>query len=90
MALTGEQKKTIIGEHGNNDKDTGSAQVQIAMMTKRINDLTEHLKKNPKDFACQRGLMILVGRRRRLQNYYRKVRTPEQYKELLAKLKLRK
>lgn len=90
MALTGEQKKTLIREHGDNEKDTGSADVQIAMLTKRISDLTEHLKANPKDFACQRGLMILVGRRRRLQNYYRKVNTPEQYKALLTKLKLRK
>jgi len=60
------------------------------MLTKRINELTEHLKLNKKDFACRRGLMILVGRRRRLLNYFRKTMSPESYKELIVKMGLRK
>jgi small subunit ribosomal protein S15 len=90
MALTKDQKKEIMTVHAQSTNDTGSTQVQAAMLTKRINDLTEHLKLNKKDFACRRGLMILVGRRRRLLNYFRKSNTPEAYKELIAKLGLRK
>lgn len=90
MALTKEQKKDIIGQHGHHANDTGSAHAQIAMLTKRINDLTEHLKANKKDFACRRGLMILVGRRRRLLNYLRSNATPEAYRELITKLGIRK
>ncbi len=90
MALTTEQKKVISTEHAISANDTGSAQVQIAMLTKRISDLTEHLKENRKDFACQRGLQIMVGRRRRFLNYFKKTQTPEAYKELITKLGIRK
>lgn len=90
MALTKEQKTELIQVHGNAATDTGSTVVQVAMLTKRINELTEHLKENKKDFACRRGLMILVGRRRRLLNYFRKNGTQDSYKELIAKLGLRK
>jgi small subunit ribosomal protein S15 len=90
MALTKEKKQEIIGVHGQAATDTGSAPVQVAMLTTRISELTEHLKANKKDYACQRGLMILVGRRRRLLNYFRKHNTPEAYKELITKLGLRK
>lgn len=90
MALTKEKKLELITEYGHSPVDTGSASAQIAMLTKRINELTEHLKINKKDFACRRGLMILVGRRRRLLNYYKKCNTPEGYKELIVKLGLRK
>jgi len=90
MALTKDQKKELIQAHSQSSTDTGSTQVQVGMLTKRINDLTEHLKINKKDFACRRGLMILVGRRRRLLNYFRKTNTPEAYKELITKLGLRK
>ena len=90
MALTKEQKKEFIGEYGQNANDSGSAPVQIAMLTKRINELTEHLKVNKKDFACRRGLMILVGRRRRLLNYVRNNGTPENYRDLITKLGIRK
>lgn len=92
MALTKEEKKVLIREYGQaaGENDTGSTQVQVAMLSKRIADLTEHLKSNKKDFACQRGLQILVGRRRRLLNYFRKNQTPESYKELITKLGIRK
>jgi small subunit ribosomal protein S15 len=90
MALTKEQKTELIQAHGESATDTGSTVVQVAMLTKRINELTEHLKLNKKDFACRRGLMILVGRRRRLLNYFRKTMSPESYKELIVKMGLRK
>jgi small subunit ribosomal protein S15 len=90
MALTKEEKKEIAQQYAQSENDTGSTQLQIAMLTKRISDLTEHLKANKKDFACQRGLMILVGRRRRLLNYFKKNNTPDAYKELITKLGLRK
>lgn len=90
MALTQEQKKETAKPYLQSENDTGSTQVQVAMLTKRISDLTEHLKANKKDFACQRGLMILVGRRRRLLNYFKKTNTPDGYKELITKLGLRK
>jgi small subunit ribosomal protein S15 len=90
MALTQEKKKEIIKEYAKNANDTGSTEVQVAMLTRRINELTEHLKANKKDFACRRGLMSLVGKRRRLLNYFRKSHTPEQYKELITRLGIRK
>jgi small subunit ribosomal protein S15 len=90
MALTKEQKIELVEVHGKSATDVGSTVVQVAMLTKRINELTEHLKENKKDFACRRGLMILVGRRRRLLNYFKKNGTPETYKELITKLGLRK
>ena len=90
MPLTKEKKVELISVHGQATTDTGSAPVQVAMLTTRINDLTAHLKLNKKDFACQRGLMIMVGRRRRLLNYFKKHNTPEAYKELITKLGLRK
>jgi len=90
MPLVQKEKATIIKKHQRHQKDTGSAEVQIAMLTQRINDLTEHLKSNSKDFSTRRGLMKLVGQRRRLQNYYKTQATPEDYKKLLTQLKLRK
>ncbi|WP_303675087.1 30S ribosomal protein S15 [Vampirovibrio chlorellavorus] len=90
MPLTSEQKKDIFKEHAVSANDTGSAPVQIAMLSKRISELTEHLKANRKDFACQRGLQIMVGRRRRYLNYFKKTSTPEAYKELITKLGIRK
>lgn len=90
MPLTSEQKKDISKEHAVSANDTGSTPVQIAMLSKRISELTEHLKENRKDFACQRGLQILVGRRRRYLNYFKKTSTPEAYKELITKLGIRK
>lgn len=90
MALTKERKQTLITEYGANEKDSGSSASQVALLTTRISELTEHLKANPKDFSCQRGLMILVGRRRRLLNFIKKHSTPEDYKALITRLGLRK
>lgn len=90
MPLTQKKKQEILKQHSRHEKDTGSAEVQIALLTRRINDLTKHLKDNPKDFACRHGLMKLVGQRRRMQNYYKKVSSLEQYKDLITRLKLRK
>ncbi len=90
MALAKEKTVELASQFGKSDKDSGTAEVQVAIYTTRIAELTEHLKKNKKDFACQRGLMMLVGKRRRMMNFIKKNRTPEQYAELLKTLNLRK
>ena len=69
MSLTTEQKKEILGQYGLHDTDTGSPEAQVAMLTKRISDLTEHLKMHKHDHHSRRGLLLLVGRRRRLLKY---------------------
>jgi len=89
MTLTQTQKSTIIAEHRRSDADTGSAEVQIAVLSKRISDLTEHLKMHTKDHASRRGLLMLVGRRRRLLEYLRR-EDIERYREIVAKLGLRR
>ena len=71
MALTKDEKKQFAADFGKHEGDTGSAEVQVAMLTKRIKDLTEHLRANKKDEASRRGLFKMVGRRRRLMNYLR-------------------
>ena len=75
MTLTKEAKLEIIKKHGRAETDTGSPQVQIAMLTQRINDLTEHLRTHPKDHYSRRGLLKLVGRRRRFLNYLQQARS---------------
>lgn len=90
MPLTKKETANVLGKNQRHDKDTGSPEAQIALLTKRINNLTEHMKSNKKDFSTRRGLVKLVGQRRRLQNYYKANATPEAYKELLSKLNLRK
>ena len=90
MTLTKERKVELATTYGANGKDTGSTSVQIAQLSERIRQLTEHLKQFKKDYACQRGLMKLVGQRRRLMNYFRQHHTPEQYKELITALNIRK
>lgn len=90
MPLTKEKKSELVSKYGRNEQDTGSPEVQVAMLSKRIRDLTEHLKKNPKDFACRRGMLMLVGKRRRLLNYYKKKVNTEQYRKLITTLKIRK
>jgi small subunit ribosomal protein S15 len=72
MALTKEAKQDLIGKHGRNETDTGSPEVQIAMLTERINQLTEHLRTHKHDHYSRRGLLKLVGRRRRFLNYLQK------------------
>ena len=89
MPLTKDAKREIIGQHGRSDADTGSSQVQIALLTRRINELTEHLRAHPKDHYSRRGLLKLVGRRRRLLQYLQK-RDLEGYRALIQELGLRR
>ena len=89
MALTSEQKKEILAEYGLHETDTGSAEAQVAMLTKRISDLTEHLKQHKHDHHTRRGLMGLVGRRRRLLRYLQTVDI-ERYRTLIERLGLRR
>jgi len=84
-----EAKKKIIIKHAKHAKDTGSAQVQIAILTERINELTEHLKEHKKDNHSRRGLLSMVGKRRKLLNYLRN-KNIETYQELIKSLELRK
>lgn len=87
--LLKEEKNSIIGTHARHEGDTGSPEVQIALLTKRINDLTEHLKTHKKDFHSRRGLLMMVGRRRNLLNYLIK-NDIERYRSIIEKLGLRK
>ena len=89
MALTKEVKQELIDKHGRNGQDTGSAEVQIAMLTRRINELTEHLRAHPKDHYSRRGLLKLVGRRRRLLDYLQRTNL-ESYRALIKELGLRR
>ena len=89
MSITKERKQEVIGEYRRGDADTGSPEVQIAILTNRVNSLTEHLKTHKKDYASRRGLLMMVSRRRRLLDYLKKV-TPERYLEILKRLELRK
>lgn len=88
-SLTQERKQEIVGQFGESDTDTGSTRVQIALLTERINLLTEHLREHKKDHHSRRGLLMLVGRRRRLLNYLRKDNL-EGYRGLIKELGLRK
>lgn len=87
--LLKEKKREIVGKHGNSDKDTGSPATQVALLTERINDLMAHFANNPKDHLSRRGLLQMVGRRRRLLSYLRR-HNPKRYVEILKELKLRK
>lgn len=89
MALTKSEKREIFTQYAVHEKDTGSAQVQIAMLTQRINDLIEHLKVHRHDESSRRGLLKLVGQRRRLLAYLRRTK-PDEYKELIQRLGLRR
>lgn len=90
MSITAERIAELTKEYGENEKDTGNTKVQIAIFSERIRNLTEHLKENHKDFATRRGLLMLVGKRRRLLKYYRSTHTAEQYKLLIDSLNIRK
>ncbi len=87
--MTKERKQEIIKEFGRDEKDTGSSEVQIALLTQRINELTEHLKVHKKDNHSRRGLLQMVGKRRNLLNYLSKNDLPK-YREVVEKLNLRK
>ncbi len=89
MALTAEQKKEILTEYGLHETDTGSAEAQVAMLTKRISDLTEHLKQHKHDHHTRRGLLGLVGKRRRLLRYLQTVDI-NRYRSLIERLGLRR
>ncbi|MDD4525701.1 MAG: 30S ribosomal protein S15 [Lachnospiraceae bacterium] len=84
-----EKKTEIIKQYGRAEKDTGSPEVQIAVLTERITELTAHMKKNPKDFHSNRGLLKMVGKRRGLLDYLKK-KDIEKYRELIAQLGIRK
>ncbi len=86
--LEPKQKQDIIKKHGKTAKDSGSASVQIVMLSTKINELTEHLKINSKDFQGKRGLLMMVGKRKRLLSYLKK-QNLEEYRELIKKLGLR-
>ena len=88
MTLNLKNKKEIIKKYGKNEKDTGSIEVQVAMLSTKIAELTEHLKSNQKDFQCKRGLMMMVGQRKRLLAYLKKENL-ERYRDLIAKLNIR-
>lgn len=87
--MTKEKKTEIIESYRRDEKDTGSPEVQIAILTERINELTEHLKENPKDNHSRRGLLKMVGKRRNLLNYLVK-KDIQRYRDIVAKLGLRK
>ena len=87
--LTDEVKGSIISEHKRGDNDTGSTEVQIALMTARVRQITEHLKANSHDHHSRRGLLKVVGRRRRLLAYLNRT-DPERYRAILGKLGLRR
>ena len=89
MALTAEDKKQILGEYGLHETDTGSPEAQVALLTKRIVTLTEHLKTHKHDHHSRRGLLLLVGRRRRLLKYVQKVDIAR-YRSLIERLGLRR
>jgi small subunit ribosomal protein S15 len=87
--LTQERKQEIIAQFGENAEDTGSTRVQVALLTERINHLTEHLREHKKDHHSRRGLLMLVGQRRRLLRYLEKSNL-EQYRGLIKQLGLRR
>jgi small subunit ribosomal protein S15 len=89
MGLTTEQKQPLIVDYRIHERDTGSAEVQIALLTRRINDLTEHLKVFKKDHHSRRGLLMMVGKRRRLLEFVRKQNVAK-YRELIERLGLRR
>lgn len=89
MSITPEKKQQVIKEFAQNDGDTGSAHVQVAILSNRIASLTEHMKTHKKDYHSRRGLIMLVGKRRRLLDYIKK-KDESQYKDLIEKLGLRR
>jgi len=89
MAIQAEKKKKIISEHRSHEKDTGSAEVQIALLTEKINELTKHLKTHAKDFHSRHGLFKMVGNRRKLLAYL-ETHNVKVYNSVIKKLKIRK
>jgi small subunit ribosomal protein S15 len=89
MPLTKQAKEEVVKTFGANEKDTGRTEVQVALITKRVDELTEHFKRHPKDNNSRRGLLKLVGQRRRLLAYMRKNHL-DKYREIIERLNLRK
>ena len=89
MALTKEAKQELISKHGRSETDTGSPEVQIAILSERIAYLNDHFQVHRKDHASRRGLLVMVGKRRRLLEYL-KSRNPERYKQVIERLGIRK
>ena len=89
MAITAERKKELIEEYGTQAGDTGSPEVQVAILTEHIRNLTSHLKVHRKDYTSRRGLLMMVGQRRKLLRYLRR-RDPKRYQAIVQKLGLRR
>ena len=89
MALSTAKTKEILGEHGIHENDTGSPEAQVALLTEHISNLTEHLKGHKQDHHSRRGLMLMVGRRRRLLDYLER-KDVERYRSLISRLGLRR
>jgi small subunit ribosomal protein S15 len=89
MSITAERKQALVQEYAMKAGDTGSPEVQVAILSERINNLTDHLKTHAKDFHSRRGLLMMVGQRRRLLDYLRNTNT-ERYETLIRRLGLRK
>lgn len=89
MSITTQRKAEVIGEYANTKTDTGSPEVQVAILTERINNLTEHFKDHKKDLHSRRGLLMMVNRRRRLLDYLKATQV-DRYEELIKRLGLRK
>ena len=89
MTITKQRKQELIGEHKRGQSDTGSPEVQIAILTTRINGLTEHMRMHKKDYASRRGLLSMVSRRRRLLDYLKQI-DPQRYLDIIGKLEIRK
>ncbi len=88
MSITKEKKKELTTQYQKHKKDNGSPEVQVSILTERINELTKHLTTNPKDYQCQRGLIMMVGKRRRHLNYLEK-QNVEIYRKIIDQLALR-
>ena len=89
MGLTKERKQALIGDYKRGDNDTGSPEVQIAILTTRVSDLTGHMRTHKKDYASRRGLLMMVSRRRRLLDYLKKI-APQRYLDVIRRLEIRK
>jgi small subunit ribosomal protein S15 len=89
MSVTAERKQELVAKFGQGEGDTGTTEVQIALLTERINDLTQHLRAHSKDHHSRRGLLMLVGRRRRMLRYLQR-KDVERYRALVAELGLRR
>ena len=89
MTITKERKQELIGEYKKTESDTGSPEVQISILTTRINALTEHMRTHKKDYASRRGLLMMVSRRRRLLDYLKKI-DPQRYLDIIGRLEIRK